>query len=152
MKVKRNKLSKIVFFLIFTGLVASCGLRSDESDNENSDTVQQDEEKQVTEKKPVFQTKEHNFGEIYSGDEVGARFRFENKGDSPIIIERVSSGCGCTVAKYSQEPVKAGESGFVEVVFNSRGRRGAQFQDVRVYFEDMKKPFRLSIIAQVVKK
>ncbi|MDI3520523.1 MAG: hypothetical protein PWQ17_832 [Anaerophaga sp.] len=101
---------------------------------------------------PVFSVTEHDFGTIQPGQEVGARFGFENKGASSLIIERVVTGCGCTVAKYTEKPVKPGESGFVEVIFDTRGKRGAQFQQVSVYFQGTKKPVRLSLVAQVTKK
>jgi hypothetical protein len=101
---------------------------------------------------PDFELTEHDFGDIAPGDEVGARFGFKNTGDGLLLIERVITGCGCTVAQYSEKPLKPGESGFVEIIFDSRGKRGAQFQDVRVFFRGHKKPARLSIIAEVVKK
>jgi hypothetical protein len=101
---------------------------------------------------PVFSVTEHDFGIIRPGDEVGARFGFENKGASSLIIERVVTGCGCTVAKYTENPVQPGKSGFVEVIFDTRGKRGAQFQEVSVYFQGIKKPVRLSLVAQVTKK
>lgn len=101
---------------------------------------------------PVFQKTEHNFGELDGGEEVGARFGFENQGEGPLIIERVSTGCGCTVAEYSEGPIPPEESGFVEIIFDSRGKSGAQFQNARVYFEGLSKPVRLSVVAQVVKK
>ena len=44
-----------------------------------------------------FKKTEHNFGNIKEeiGD-VTTQFEFTNKGDSPLIIHRVSSSCGCT--------------------------------------------------------
>ncbi len=98
-----------------------------------------------------FEFTEHNFGVITSGEEVGARFGFKNTGDEPLLIERVDTGCGCTVAEFSEKPLKSGESGFVEIVFDSRGRRGSQFQEARVFFHGHNKPTRLSVFAEVDK-
>jgi hypothetical protein len=101
---------------------------------------------------PVFERTDHNFGNIVPGEEVGARFSFKNEGGSPLTIERVTTGCGCTVAEYSKNPVSPNESGFVEVIFDSRGKFGAQFQEVQVYFQGLERPSCLSIVAQVFKK
>jgi hypothetical protein len=100
---------------------------------------------------PEFELLEHDFGTIAPGEEVGARFGFKNTGDKPLLIERVGTGCGCTVAQYSEKPVQPGNSGFVEIVFDSRGKRGSQFQEARVYFKGHKNPYRLSIFAEVAK-
>lgn len=100
---------------------------------------------------PEFEVTEHDFGVIAPGDEVGARFGFKNTGNDPLLIERVATGCGCTVAQYSEKPLKPGESGFVEIVFDSRGKYGSQFQEARVFFRGHKKPARLSIFAEVDK-
>jgi hypothetical protein len=101
---------------------------------------------------PDFELLEHHFGTIAPGEEVGARFGFKNSGDELLLIERVITGCGCTVAQYTEKPLKPGESGFVEIIFDSRGKRGSQFQEARVFFRGHKKPALLSIFAEVVKK
>ena len=39
---------------------------------------------------------EHDFGEIWDLEKHETTFGFENKGESPLIIEEVKASCGCT--------------------------------------------------------
>ncbi len=82
---------------------------------------------------PVFERTQFEFGHLISGEKVTWSFRFQNKGNAPLIIYNVSSGCGCTVADYPKDPVLPGHSGRVKVDFNSAGRQGRQIQTVRVF-------------------
>lgn len=146
--------NKTICPFLFVCCIFAFGCSGQQKQNKSIDEI---EDYSVTENRgeggePVFPVTEHDFGTIERGEEVGARFGFENKGHSPLIIERVVTGCGCTVAKYSEKPVKPASSGFVEVVFDSGGKSGAQFQQVSVYFQSIKKPVRLTLIAQVTKK
>ncbi|PWD97702.1 DUF1573 domain-containing protein [Marinilabilia rubra] len=146
---KTRTLVLCTFFTTITLVMGGCGMKP------GNKTLKNDGQEIVDDKnpgQPVFSNSEHDFGEIEPGDEVGARFSFSNKGAGSLIIERVSTGCGCTVAEYSKKPVSPGDEGFVEVIFDSRGKHGAQFQQVNVYFQGLNKPSRLSIVAQVVKK
>ncbi len=138
--------------LIFILLFSSCGLKNGGEKSPGETPADSETTFESDAGVPAFDVVKHDFGQIELGDEVGARFGFENKGEAPLFIKRVVSGCGCTVAQYSQEPVLPGESGFVEILFNSTGKNGAQFQEVRVFFEGLKSPYLLTIVAQVVKK
>lgn len=152
---KRTRPSGINIFL-FSGILilslSACGQKKQDKSPDDSVTRTSTKVSSGSDNFPVFEVKEHNFGEIARGEEVGARFRFENAGESPLVVERVSTGCGCTVAEYTREPVLQGESGFVEVAFDSSGRSGRQFQEASVFFKGLKQPVRLSVVAQVVKK
>lgn len=143
MRIKTGLVAGVLLLLMAGCNLGSSHKESDEMNNVTGDSLAG---------KPDFEVVEHDFGTIDSGEEVGARFGYKNSGAGFLMIERVSTGCGCTVAEYSEKPLKKGETGFVEVIFDSRGKRGAQFQEVRVYFREHKKPVRLSIIAEVDKK
>jgi len=143
----------ITFCLVFTVSLISCNFENRQSESQSNSASKITEDAQKTgEKDPWFKSTQHDFGEIKYGEEVGARFGFENRGDGHLIIDRVSTSCGCTVAEYTEKPVAPGETGFIEVIFDTRGKSGAQIQKARVYFKDMNKPVRLSVVAQVVKK
>ena len=53
-------------------------------------------------------------------------FRFKNIGQSNLIISSAQGSCGCTVPQWPKEPIKPGEKGEIEVVFNSEGKSGLQ--------------------------
>ena len=46
-----------------------------------------------------------NMGTIDEGQKLEVSFRFRNSGDKPLVIERVTPTCGCTVADPPKEPI-----------------------------------------------
>jgi hypothetical protein len=67
----------------------------------------------------------HNFGTFK--EEAGkqtAKFIFKNTGNENLIITNVRSSCGCTAPDWSKEPIKPGESGYVNATYNPRNRPG----------------------------
>jgi hypothetical protein len=74
----------------------------------------------------------HDFGKIYQGEVVGTNFLFTNTGSSNLLILDASASCGCTVPKWSKEPVPPGGKGTIEVKFNSSGREGMQNKSITI--------------------
>nr|WP_319398427.1 DUF1573 domain-containing protein [uncultured Carboxylicivirga sp.] len=83
-----------------------------------------------------FKEKSFSFGTLNEGDVVGHRFTFINTGIEPVMILNVEKSCGCTDVKYPQTPVRAGDSAFVEMVFDTRGWSGRQVKQVKVLAND----------------
>lgn len=73
-----------------------------------------------------------DFGKINPGDKVNHKFRFINKGKSPLIITDSYATCGCTTPKWPHTPIKPGESGIIDVTFNSAGKSGLQDKQITV--------------------
>ena len=148
MKCLSLKFTSIVFLVaivfLFTGCVNGNKAKLKHVEVENFSSLEEEGRGN-----PVFAVVEHDLGILKQGEEAGARFGFKNEGEESLVIIRVQTGCGCTIAEYTREPVKPGDSGFVEVIFNSTGKYGAQFQQVSVYFKDRKNPVRLSLLSQV---
>jgi len=61
------------------------------------------------------------------------RFAFTNSGRGPIVITRVETSCGCTVADYDRRPIGPGEGGDIVVAYNPHGRAGTLVQTILVY-------------------
>ncbi len=74
----------------------------------------------------------YNFGTIKEGEKVEYSFRFKNTGTKPLIISEASASCGCTVPEKPQEPIKPGETSFIKVVFNSKGKVGENEKAINV--------------------
>ena len=49
-----------------------------------------------------------------------------------MIVSSANASCGCTVPEKPEEPIKPGETGFLKVVFNSKGRVGQIHKEVQV--------------------
>lgn len=60
-----------------------------------------------------------DFGQIKMNNPVTHEFTFMNAGDAPLVITSVQASCGCTVAKYSKDPITPGSSGFVKATYNA---------------------------------
>lgn len=82
--------------------------------------------------KIAFREFEHNFGKVTEGEKVSWQFLFDNKGDADLVIQAVSTTCGCTVSRYDKKPVKPGESGTVEAIFDTSGWNGMQTKTITV--------------------
>ncbi|MDQ7947406.1 MAG: DUF1573 domain-containing protein [Pedobacter sp.] len=66
-----------------------------------------------------FVEETHDFGKIPQGKPVSVELFFTNTGKLPLIISAVEPTCGCTVAKYTQTPVKKGEKGSITLTYNA---------------------------------
>lgn len=73
-----------------------------------------------------FEKELHDFGQLVDGEKVSYSFKFINSGDAPLIISNAKGSCGCTVPNWSRDPIAPGESGSIDVTFNSSGRSGKQ--------------------------
>ena len=74
----------------------------------------------------------YNFGKILDGEKVEYSYRFRNTGKNPLIVSSAVASCGCTVPEKPEEPIKPGGTGFLKVVFNSKGRVGDVHKEITV--------------------
>ncbi len=96
-----------------------------------------------------FAKTEHDFGKLIQGEQVSVIFKFENTGELPLLISKVSASCGCTASKYPTEPIAPGEEGRLEVTFDSKGQRGMQNKTVTVLTNTQPQSTILRLKAQV---
>ncbi len=73
---------------------------------------------------------EHEFGTIDEGDVVAHVFKFKNTGEEPLVLTNAKGSCGCTVPTWPKEPIAPGETGEINVEFNSKGKSGKQNKKV----------------------
>ena len=66
-----------------------------------------------------FVEETHDFGKIPQNKPVTVEITFTNVGNQPLILSAVEPTCGCTIAKYTQTPVKKGEKGSVILTYNA---------------------------------
>ncbi|MDY0269969.1 DUF1573 domain-containing protein [Trichloromonas sp.] len=77
-----------------------------------------------------------DFGEIFEGQKVEHTFRFQNAGDEPLLIDRVRSSCGCTVALLSSKIVAPGDVAELKTTFDSNRFGGAVVKTIYLYSND----------------
>ena len=66
-----------------------------------------------------FKTDTIDYGTIEKGSDGVRIFEFTNTGDAPLIISSVKSTCGCTVPKKPEGPIMPGETGQIEVKYDT---------------------------------
>ena len=81
----------------------------------------------------TFASKEHDFGSIEADSKVNYSFTFKNTGQADLIISRAVGSCGCTIPEYPKDPIKAGDSGKIDVSFNSANKHGNQQKSVTIF-------------------
>ncbi len=65
-----------------------------------------------------------NFGTVNEGDSVVFKYKYKNTGVHPLFIAGVKLACGCTAARYPEEPVMPGQSAELSATFNTTNYPG----------------------------
>ncbi len=60
-----------------------------------------------------------DYGTINKGADGVRTFEFTNTGDEPLIVSNVKSSCGCTIPKKPKQPILPGETGEIEVKYDT---------------------------------
>ena len=94
---------------------------------------------------------EHDFGTISQGEIVSYSFKFQNTGKSDLLIANVIASCGCTVPSFPKKPIAPGESEFINVQFDSKGRTGNFTKDITIYANTIPNSIQLIIKGNIIK-
>jgi hypothetical protein len=79
-----------------------------------------------------FKTNNIDLGLVENNTTVTARFPFRNRSDDVIEIKKIISDCACSTAEASNNIIKPGEEGFVEVELTTSSNRGQEKHDILV--------------------
>ncbi len=72
----------------------------------------------------VFEDTFYNFGDVMEGDIVKHTFVLKNTGSGTLKILKTETSCGCTTATGAIREYAPGESGTMEVVVDTVGKKG----------------------------
>lgn len=124
-------MKKGILSLILAGSMAFVACSDATSKIENDNSADQEA---VVEGTPSFAFNEESwdFGDINEGKLAEHTFSFTNTGDAPLVIYNAKGSCGCTVPKWSKEPIAPGATGEIKVSFNSSGRPGVNNKNVTI--------------------
>lgn len=131
--------------LLFILVLFSCG--------QNSTKDSESKEINLPEGKTSIEFKEkmHNFGKLTAGEIVAFTFEFTNTGTNSYAIKSIHSDCGCVTANFKKIPVKPGETGIIEVEFDTAGLVGKEFKTIEIK-GNSKELKHLAIFAEVKNK
>jgi hypothetical protein len=84
--------------------------------------------------KPVFsaESTEFDFGTVREGEIVNHIFKFTNTGQSPLVIDKATASCGCTVPDWPKHPIGVGETGEIKVRFDTKGKPNQQIKTISI--------------------
>ncbi|MEL7587399.1 MAG: DUF1573 domain-containing protein [Prolixibacteraceae bacterium] len=98
----------------------------------------------------AFQEEFHNFGSLVAGEVAVYSFALNNTGTTALIIQKAETDCGCVTIDYPDTAIKPGETGYLDVTFNSSGETGKIYKEIIVTTNAAgEKEVKLSITAQV---
>ncbi len=98
-----------------------------------------------------FELEEIDYGTINQHDNGLRTFKFTNKGKTPIIIADIKTSCGCTVPKTSNKTILPGETGEIDIEYDTK-RIGAFSKTITVLSNASEKRKLLTIKGKVLKK
>lgn len=125
---------KKLYFIALVVLFAACGSEPDAIGTDmlhfpkSPEGAYDEDMPQIT-----FDEETYLFEKIIEGTVLKHSFKFTNTGNSPLVISAVEPTCGCTVAKdWPKKPVLPGESGQINVEFDSKDRVGAVIKTISI--------------------
>ncbi|MDR1876462.1 MAG: DUF1573 domain-containing protein [Flavobacteriaceae bacterium] len=59
------------------------------------------------------------YGNVEKGSDGSRVIKIQNAGDKPLVISNIQSSCGCTVPKWTTEPIAPGKKGEITVTYNT---------------------------------
>lgn len=86
-----------------------------------------------------FEKQVHDFGKIVAGEVVEYSFKFKNTGNRDLLISRAEASCGCTIPEWPKAPIRPGDSAYIKVKFDSKGRPEG-YTEKEIYIEANTEP------------
>ena len=120
----------VALALILLSCISSCDIRNSRDRSDVNASIANEATNDSTSVQLIDSI--FNFGKVSDGEMVEYSYRFRNTGEKPLIIANAIASCGCTVPEKPEAPVKPGETGFLKVVFNSKGRVGQVHKEITV--------------------
>lgn len=144
----------LLFFLLTIGII-SCKNNTNEQKEITTNIVNNPvtaEGDYNTDGLPAFEFKNrtHDFGVIIEGEKVSYTFKYKNVGGSDLILRSAKGSCGCTVPKWSREPLAPGQEAEIEVIFSSAGRKGSQRKTITLLANTQPNKEILTIIGEII--
>lgn len=119
-------MKKIAFFTLIALLFASFSLQAQDTAKKPKDATQKEQSAPKKEKKSkakiaeiTFESLEHDYGNIYKGDNGECEFVFKNTGKAPLQITNARASCGCTVPSWPREPIAPGKKSIIKVKYDT---------------------------------
>lgn len=98
-----------------------------------------------------FADTKKNFGFVKKGEQVKLTYTYTNSGDQPLIITDAKAECSCTKVTFPKEPLQAGKSAAIEILFDTSPTYDRQDRTIEVISNDSKSPTKIRFKGVVLK-
>lgn len=123
-------MKKYILFLFVSAAIVSCGERRKDKIADDAETQRILALKDSTTVQIIDSI--YDFKNVAEGEKVIYNYRFKNTGNKPLVIVEANASCGCTVPQKPEKPIMPGETGFIKIVFDSKGRPGNAHKTITV--------------------
>lgn len=123
-------MKKYILFLLVSATIVSCDVRRKDKIADDTATQKALALKDSTTVQIIDSA--YNFKTVTDGEKVEYSYRFKNTGTKPLVIVEATASCGCTVPQKPEKPILPGETGFIKIVFDSKGRIGEAHKTINV--------------------
>lgn len=90
------------------------------------------------------ETERFDFGDVINGEVLTRDLIVRNEGDGPLVVEAVSTSCGCTKATLEPMTISPGGSATLHVVYDSGahgpGLSGSILRQIFIASNDPERP------------
>lgn len=100
----------------------------------------------------TFEQVVQDFGQVSQGSLPTASILFTNTGYNDLNIRSLQPNCTCITATLDKDTLKPGESGFINIVFDTQGRIGYEQRAVAVFSNDPRAPTQVITVKGTVKE
>ena len=151
----------LVFAVVMLAVLTSTTSCTNEMGQEQSQSNQPEKVQPAADSQPDkpkagpygFETTEHQFGTVEKGTVVEKTYKFTNNSAQPYQITNVITSCPCMSASYSEESVAPGESGEVNVAFDTKDQFPATYEKIiSVVFKGNQQPVPLFLKGKIIEK
>ncbi len=101
--------------------------------------------------KLVLDPESWDFGRTLSSRLLEKQFTLKNVGDADLVIDKITTTCGCAAALLEDKTIKPGKSAVLKVTFETRGFVGRVERKVLLRTNDRERdPLEIKLQATVV--
>jgi len=89
-----------------------------------------------------------DFGQVWIGETARGQFHFQNEGNVPVRLGKVSVGCSCLDHSFNKTLLLRGETATLSVERNAM-KRGPVNEPLAVFVEGARKPIQLQFVGRI---
>lgn len=97
-----------------------------------------------------FDKTKYNFGNLKKNQVANVYFKYKNKGKYSLIIEKINTTCGCTVANWSKEKLEVNTMDSLLISYDT-SKSGYFTKEIMVYSNSETSPDHIFIKGIVLK-